>query len=280
MKYPSAGPSGRSQVANRNSSGVLVAGEPAEPASFDLLIGRKVMTRWPEDNNFYEAVITDYNPVEVTGTRTARYRTVPPKIDRQRSISAADGRLKKKSIVDGRLREKSTVGGLLRKKKRKRRKKEEEKKEHLARARGRFFSHARRRGVSPRGEKDRGDISPEDIRWEGGDPGIIIPHRSGQGPQGCGVKRTTGRGGSIPGAGKGRGSLKNQKKRDFPPSQNGISKKTTGDIEILDTNTLIKEVSDHDDDMAVEGGEGSEGDRMVAGGVAMGYHHGGNDADL
>ncbi|RRT68561.1 hypothetical protein B296_00015150, partial [Ensete ventricosum] len=85
-------------------------------------------------------------------------------------------------------------------------------------------------------------ISPEDIRWEGGDPGIIIPHRSGQGTQGRGVKRTTGRGGSIPGAGKGRGSLKNQKKRDFPPSQNGISKKTTGDIEILDTNTLIKEV--------------------------------------
>ncbi|RZR77581.1 hypothetical protein BHM03_00002693 [Ensete ventricosum] len=38
--------------------------------------------------------------------------------------------------------------------------------------------------------------------------------------------------------------------------------------------------ADHDDDMAVEGGEGSEGDRMVAGGVAMGYHHGGNDADL
>ncbi|GMP61364.1 hypothetical protein CsSME_00023859 [Camellia sinensis var. sinensis] len=27
-------------------------------------VGRKVWTRWPEDNNFYEAVITDYNPVE------------------------------------------------------------------------------------------------------------------------------------------------------------------------------------------------------------------------
>ncbi|RZR73395.1 hypothetical protein BHM03_00023669 [Ensete ventricosum] len=49
-----------------------------------------------------------------------------------------------------------------------RRKKEEEKKEHLARtplllrvarARSRFFSHARRRGVSPRGEKDRGDLN-------------------------------------------------------------------------------------------------------------------------
>ncbi|XP_019154303.1 PREDICTED: protein EMSY-LIKE 3-like isoform X2 [Ipomoea nil] len=28
------------------------------------LVGRKVMTRWPEDTNFYEAVISDYNPVD------------------------------------------------------------------------------------------------------------------------------------------------------------------------------------------------------------------------
>ncbi|KAF8398493.1 hypothetical protein HHK36_017422 [Tetracentron sinense] len=64
MQYPSTGPTGRGQVANRGSSGALVANEPAEAATFDPLIGRKVMTRWPEDNNFYEAVITDYNPVE------------------------------------------------------------------------------------------------------------------------------------------------------------------------------------------------------------------------
>jgi len=36
--------------------------EPPEAATVDPLIGRKVRTRWPEDNNFYEAVITDYNP--------------------------------------------------------------------------------------------------------------------------------------------------------------------------------------------------------------------------
>ncbi|KAL3533919.1 hypothetical protein ACH5RR_007440 [Cinchona calisaya] len=30
----------------------------------DPLIGRKVMTRWPADSNFYEAMITDYNPLE------------------------------------------------------------------------------------------------------------------------------------------------------------------------------------------------------------------------
>ncbi|XP_042375461.1 protein EMSY-LIKE 3-like isoform X1 [Zingiber officinale] len=55
---------GRGQVANRSTSGSLIAGQPAEPPSFDPLIGRKVRTRWPEDNNFYEAVLVDYNPVE------------------------------------------------------------------------------------------------------------------------------------------------------------------------------------------------------------------------
>jgi hypothetical protein len=29
------------------------------------LINHKVYTRWPEDNNFYEATITQYNPVTV-----------------------------------------------------------------------------------------------------------------------------------------------------------------------------------------------------------------------
>lgn len=30
----------------------------------DPLVGRKVMTRYPDNGNFYEAIITDYNPVE------------------------------------------------------------------------------------------------------------------------------------------------------------------------------------------------------------------------
>ncbi|RWW76608.1 hypothetical protein BHE74_00015291 [Ensete ventricosum] len=66
-----------------------------------------------------------YIPVhQVTDMRTARYRAVPPKIDRRRSILAVGSRLKKKSTVGGRLREKSTVGGRLRKKKGRRRGKE------------------------------------------------------------------------------------------------------------------------------------------------------------
>ncbi|KAK3195461.1 hypothetical protein Dsin_026771 [Dipteronia sinensis] len=37
------------------------------PVNADDMIQRKrVRTRWPDDNNFYEAVITDYNPVEIS----------------------------------------------------------------------------------------------------------------------------------------------------------------------------------------------------------------------
>ncbi|RZS14919.1 hypothetical protein BHM03_00046679 [Ensete ventricosum] len=75
----------------------------------------------------------------------------------------ATGRFRQKSIVGDRLKKKLTIGGRLRKKKGRRRgkdkKKKEGKKEYLARGRGRFFSHVRRRSVSPRGEKDRGDTA-------------------------------------------------------------------------------------------------------------------------
>ncbi|XP_052312879.1 protein EMSY-LIKE 3 isoform X9 [Populus trichocarpa] len=55
MQQRSTGLSSRAQAANRGSSGVFATND---------LIGKKVWTRWPEDNHFYEAVITDYNPVE------------------------------------------------------------------------------------------------------------------------------------------------------------------------------------------------------------------------
>jgi len=57
----SAGPSGRGSVINRNTSGL-----PFEGAQLNPLIGRKVMTRWPDDNSFYEAVITDYDAAKVS----------------------------------------------------------------------------------------------------------------------------------------------------------------------------------------------------------------------
>ncbi|RWV98056.1 hypothetical protein GW17_00039119 [Ensete ventricosum] len=91
-----------------------------------------------------------------------QFRPVPGGTYRSIRLSVrgppAIGRFRQNSIVGGRLREKSTVGGRLRKKKG-RREQEEEKKEYLARAsssparrrrsqvaraRCRFFSHARR----------------------------------------------------------------------------------------------------------------------------------------
>ncbi|XP_058073425.1 protein EMSY-LIKE 3-like [Magnolia sinica] len=170
LPYPSSGPTGRSQVANRGSSGPIVTSEPAEAATFDPLIGRKVLSRWPEDNNFYEAVITDYNATE----------------DRHALVYDMNTTYETWEWVN--LKE----------------------------------------------------IPPEDIRWEGEDPGIL--RRTGRGGPGRGNKKSTGRANAVPGAGRGRGGTKNQIKKDFLPSQNGIGKKGLDDIEILHTDTLIKEV--------------------------------------
>ncbi|XP_056165335.1 protein EMSY-LIKE 3 isoform X3 [Syzygium oleosum] len=143
MQYPSAGVSAR-PGANRGS---FPANEHAEPTSYDPLIGKRVWTRWPDDNNFYEAVITDYNAAE---------------------------------------------------------------------------------------------ISPEDIRWEGEDPGVS--RRGGRPGPGRGTKKPMTRGGGVAGVGRGRGTTKAQTKKDVPLSQNGVGKKALGDIELLHTDTLIKEV--------------------------------------
>ncbi|KAJ1409884.1 ENT domain [Sesbania bispinosa] len=64
VHYTSAGPTGGRHFTNRNSSSALASNAPAEAATFDPFVGKKVWTRWPEDNHFYEAVITDYNPTE------------------------------------------------------------------------------------------------------------------------------------------------------------------------------------------------------------------------
>ncbi|KAJ0961279.1 hypothetical protein J5N97_000737 [Dioscorea zingiberensis] len=132
MQYTSTGPNGR--------------GQPSEAAAFDPLIGRKVMTRWPEDNNFYEAVITDYNSRE----------------------------------------------GL----------------------------HALVYDINTKNETwewvNLSEISPEDIQWEGEDPGIL--HRVGHGGPGRGNKKSTGPSGTIPGAGRGRDSVIKEVERIFGTS--------------------------------------------------------------
>lgn len=168
---PSAALPGRPQPVNRASSGPFASNVPAE--GFDLL-GRKVWTRWPEDNHFYEANITDYNPVE--GRHALVY-----------DMSTADETWEWVNLKE---------------------------------------------------------ISPEDIRWEGDAPGI--PRKGGRPGPGRGIKKSAPRGGvggvGVPGAGRGRGTIKGPVKKNMPLSQNGIGRKALGDIEILHTDTLIKEV--------------------------------------
>lgn len=64
MQYSSSVPAGSRQLNNHSSSGALLANESAEAPPYDTLIGRKVWTRWPEDNSFYEAIIKDYDHVK------------------------------------------------------------------------------------------------------------------------------------------------------------------------------------------------------------------------
>ncbi|GMH20598.1 hypothetical protein Nepgr_022439 [Nepenthes gracilis] len=146
------------QVIHRSGARV---GDNADAVMCDRLIGRKVRTRWPEDNSFYEAVITDYKPVE--GLHALVYDLGTTK----------------------------------------------ETWEWV----------------------DLSEISPEDIQWEGEDPGISL-----RGANRC-VSRD-----NAPGKGRGRGAPKGHAKKNFPPSQNGIGKKASDVIQILRTDTLIKEV--------------------------------------
>ncbi|XP_019090195.1 PREDICTED: protein EMSY-LIKE 3-like isoform X3 [Camelina sativa] len=160
MQYPPTG------IAGRPQAGALTK-EPGESGSYDPLIGRKVWTKWPEDNHFYEAVITDYNPVE--GRHALVY-----------DINTGNETWEWVNLKE---------------------------------------------------------ISPGDIRWEGEDPGVS--RKGGHPGQGRGSTKSVARG--VPTSnvgGRGRGSMKMQQ----PKTQNGIGKKALGEIEILHTDTLIKEI--------------------------------------
>ncbi|XP_058203936.1 protein EMSY-LIKE 3-like isoform X2 [Rhododendron vialii] len=183
MQQPTLGPTGRGQIVNRVSSSSL-AGAPAEGAPSDTLIGRKVRTRWPDDNNFYEALITDYNAVE--GRHALVY-----------DIGTANETWEWVNLAE---------------------------------------------------------ISPEDIQWEGEDPGIS--RQGGFGGSGHVMGRSVGRDGG-PAGGKGRGVMKGQSRKGFPSSQNGTGRKRSDEIKILQTDTLIKEVErvfgvSHPDPLEVE----------------------------
>ncbi|KAL8500708.1 hypothetical protein ACS0TY_020334 [Phlomoides rotata] len=181
MQYPS-GPAGRGHFGNRISGGL--PNEPAEGASLDPLVGRRVSTRWPDDNSFYDAIITDYNAVEGRHFLVYDFGT----------------------------------------------------------------DHETYEWVN------LSEIPPQDIQWEGEDPGIS--QHVGYGGPGHGLNRPLGRD-AGPGAGRGRGFAKNHSRKGFQPSQNGIGKKGPDDIQLIDTDSLIKEVerifsANHPDPVEIE----------------------------
>ncbi|KAI4348766.1 hypothetical protein L6164_009448 [Bauhinia variegata] len=167
VQYTSAGPGGRRPFLNRSSSSVLASNAPVEAASFDPLIGKKVWTRWPEDNHFYEAVITDYNVAE---GRHALVYDIHTALETWEWVNLKE-------------------------------------------------------------------IPTEDIRWEGDDLGI--PRRGGQGR---GLKNSFSSVGETIVAGRGRGFAKGQSRKEFPPPKNGIGNRVLDDIELPNTDSIVKEV--------------------------------------
>ncbi|CAO2837207.1 unnamed protein product [Amaranthus hypochondriacus] len=184
MQYPSPTVTGRPQVPTHSTSGTFGANEHDKGQKIDKCIGKRVWTRWPDDNHFYEAVITDFKE----GRHALVYDMNTP----------------------------------------------EEAWEWV----------------------NLKEISPEDIRWEGEEPGI--PNKGWRAGQGRGgFKKSSARGGAVAGGGRGRGTLKGQPKKDLLLPQNGIGRKGTGDIELLNTDSLIKEVekifsANHPDPTEVE----------------------------
>jgi hypothetical protein len=85
-------------------------------------------------------------------------------------------------------------------------------------------------------------MGPEDIRWQDDDSGVdpmAYLRRAAPGNMG---RKPTSRGGPMSGPGRGRGFQKNTSKKDVPSPQNGVGKRSSDDIDILHTESLIKEV--------------------------------------
>jgi hypothetical protein len=79
-------------------------------------------------------------------------------------------------------------------------------------------------------------MAPEDIRWEGDDPGI-----SRGWPRHM-IKKSMSHGGFNSSSVRRRASTNDQSKREFLLTQNGIARKLSDNIELLNTESLVKEV--------------------------------------
>lgn len=168
VQYPPPGPTPKGPLGARSLSGVAASG-PGEGASFSPLVGKKVRTRWPDDNQFYEAVITKYNPIEGLHALVYDMKTV----------------------------------------------------------------HETWEWVN------LNEISPDDIQWVDEDPGIS--RLGGYEGSGVGLNRSDGRE-LVPGTGRGRGLPKVQSRKEYQPSQNDLRKKGLNDLQLLHTDSLLKEV--------------------------------------
>ena len=56
---------GRPQGKSHSTSGTFGPNEPDKAQKIDQHIGKRVWIRWPDDNSFYEALITDYKEVDL-----------------------------------------------------------------------------------------------------------------------------------------------------------------------------------------------------------------------
>ncbi|XP_074367209.1 protein EMSY-LIKE 1-like isoform X2 [Apium graveolens] len=181
-QYPSTGPTPRGVSTGNGASSLFVINKNVEVARCERLIGRKVMIRWPEDNNFYEAIITDYNP----------------------------------------------------------------QKDHHALIYNRNTPKEALEWV------DLKEFSSEDIRWVGEDPGLshqsVVGMQSNENP-----KNHEG----YPNSGRGEGAMRDLNEKEIPILENGVAMNSSDEIEILHTETLIKEVqkmftSSHPDMLEIE----------------------------
>ncbi|GFS37466.1 Emsy N Terminus (ENT)/ plant Tudor-like domains-containing protein [Actinidia rufa] len=237
MQYPSTGSTGRGQFANRSSSGAVVTNENAEAAARDPLIGRKVMTRWPEDDNFYEAVITHYNPIEGRHALVYDINTVKEtwewvNLKECKELKHVHGMCicLNCEMQDGKLEFKWRGAGAI---------ETAWRKPYME-----TWDIEGEQGIMCEAGSGAIEaawcwckglvlISPEDVRWVGDDPGI-----SHQG--GSGVRHSLSHG-VTPSTERERGTTNDQFKKDLPQLQNGVGK-VSAEIEILHTETLLKEV--------------------------------------
>ncbi|XP_022982968.1 protein EMSY-LIKE 1-like isoform X1 [Cucurbita maxima] len=194
--YSSSVPAGRRQLNNRSSSGALLANESAEAPTYDeTFIGRKVWTRWPDDNNFYEAVIRNYDPVKAC-------------LSRKKLLQAFFNHFGNNIFLCLFLQDKHVLV---------------------------YDANTSRETWEC---VDIKEIPPEDIQWDWED--LRMTHRGGH--SGRLFRRTQSSGGFAPGAGRGRGRSMSQSRKEISPSQNRVGKKAVDDIELLNTEVLVKEV--------------------------------------